>query len=273
MSPTFSCSPSATMFSVVVMPVARPDVVRMWASSRTVVVLPFDPVTAATGIRPSEPGPKRWSRTAPPTFRPRPDGRSGVHPEARPGVDLDDRPARLVQAAADVRRDDVDPRDIEPDDAGGQLGHGGDGSGGPRRCGRCSCHRSRGWRHAASATRRPASGTDRPSSSPAPSGGRWARVVDADPGELQGVPVAAPGVGVLALDQLADRLPAVADDARGHPLRAGDQATADDEQAMVSPLDLALDDRLPAPAGQDRELEGCPGVRFVVAMSRLTPRP
>ncbi len=46
-----------------------------------------------------------------------------VHAEAGSGVDLDDRPSRLAQWASDVGRDDVDPRHIEADDPGGQLGH------------------------------------------------------------------------------------------------------------------------------------------------------
>jgi len=39
-----------------------------------------------------------------------------VHPEAGRGVDLDDRAAGLADGCGDVRADEVDPGDVEPDD-------------------------------------------------------------------------------------------------------------------------------------------------------------
>ena len=51
------------MPSVEVMPTRRPISLRMWAIIRTVVVLPFVPVTAMIGIRDGEPGGNRPSIT------------------------------------------------------------------------------------------------------------------------------------------------------------------------------------------------------------------
>ncbi len=44
-----------------------------------------------------------------------------VHPEPRRGVHLDDRAAGLPHRKGDVRREEVDPGDVEPDDAAGFL--------------------------------------------------------------------------------------------------------------------------------------------------------
>ena len=55
--------PSMTMPSVEVIPTRRPISLKTWAIIRTVVVLPFVPVTATIGIRAGAPGGKRRSRT------------------------------------------------------------------------------------------------------------------------------------------------------------------------------------------------------------------
>ena len=97
---------------------------------------------------------------------------------------------------------------------------------------------------------------------------RLGRRVDPDPGQLQGVALAASRVRVLAIDERRDRRSAVADDARGHPLGTGDEPPADDEQAMVATGDLALDDGLPAPARGDRPTERRSGAIVVDDVER-----
>jgi hypothetical protein len=51
------------------MPARIPDWPRMWPIMRTVVVFPFVPVTAMTGIRDGAPGGYRLSMIAPATSR------------------------------------------------------------------------------------------------------------------------------------------------------------------------------------------------------------
>ena len=72
-------------------PSARPGA-GCWPIMRTVVVFPFVPVTATTGIRAGVPGGYRLSMIAPATSRgvPRP---GQVHPQPGAGVDLDHRAA------------------------------------------------------------------------------------------------------------------------------------------------------------------------------------
>ena len=90
---------------------------------RVVVVLPLVPVMAAIGMRYGVPvreehvdhRPGHVARLA---LRGR-----GVHAEAGRGVDLDDRAARLLVAAGDVRRDEVDAADVEADRLDRPLGH------------------------------------------------------------------------------------------------------------------------------------------------------
>ncbi len=57
-----------TMPSVEVIPTRRPISLKTWAIIRTVVVLPFVPVTATIGIRAGVPGGKRRSRTGLATY-------------------------------------------------------------------------------------------------------------------------------------------------------------------------------------------------------------
>ena len=68
MSPFLMSRPSTTMPSVEVMPTRRPISFRMWAIIRTVVVLPFVPVTATIGIRADEPGGNSESMTGRATY-------------------------------------------------------------------------------------------------------------------------------------------------------------------------------------------------------------
>ena len=110
------------MPSVEVMPTRRPISLRMWAIIRTVVVLPFVPVTATIGMRADEPGGNRRVDHRPGDVLRLALGRMGVHPEPGRGVDLDDRAAGLADRGRDVRADEVDAGDVEPDDLRRGLG-------------------------------------------------------------------------------------------------------------------------------------------------------
>ena len=57
------------MPSLVVMPTVQPDIFRMCATMRVVVVLPLVPVMAAMGMRYGVPGGKSMSITGPATSR------------------------------------------------------------------------------------------------------------------------------------------------------------------------------------------------------------
>ena len=94
----------------------------MWAIIRTVVVLPFVPVTAMIGIRDGDAGREQAVDDRPRDVLRLALGRVGVHPEAGRGVDLDDRAAGLADGGRDVRADEVDAGDVEADDPGGRLG-------------------------------------------------------------------------------------------------------------------------------------------------------
>ena len=73
-------------------------------------------------------------------------------------------------------------------------------------------------------------------------------LVDGDAGEHFLVPNAAPGIGVGDCDQLADGRHAVADHVGRHPLRDGDDAFVDDEDAVVLPGEVSLDHDPAVPA-------------------------
>jgi hypothetical protein len=45
-----------------------------------------------------------------------------VHPKARSGVDLDDRPMLTLQRDRDIGSDDVDSSDVQPDHSSGING-------------------------------------------------------------------------------------------------------------------------------------------------------
>ena len=68
MSPLRVSRPSTTMPSVEVIPTRRPISLRMWAIIRTVVVLPFVPVTATIGIRADDPDGNSESMTGRATY-------------------------------------------------------------------------------------------------------------------------------------------------------------------------------------------------------------
>ena len=121
MSPLRVSRPSMTMPSVVVMPTRRPMSLRMWAIIRTVVVLPFVPVTRddrdarvrATREQQVDDRLGHVLRLA--------LGGVGVHPEAGRGVDLHDGAALLADGHPDVGHDHVDARDVEADHLGRGL--------------------------------------------------------------------------------------------------------------------------------------------------------
>ena len=68
MSPFLISRPSMTMPSVEVIPTRRPISLRMWAIIRTVVVLPFVPVTAMIGMRADDPAGNSESMTGRATY-------------------------------------------------------------------------------------------------------------------------------------------------------------------------------------------------------------
>ena len=103
MSPFRISRPSMTMPSVVVMPTRRPISLRMWPIIRTVVVLPLVPVTPMIGMRALEPRrEEQVDHRLGDVLRLALRG-VGVHPEARCGVDLDDRAALLAHRARRCR--------------------------------------------------------------------------------------------------------------------------------------------------------------------------
>ena len=83
MSPFLMSRPSTTMPSVEVIPTRRPMSLRMWAIIRTVVVLPFVPVTAMIGMRAGGAGREQQVDDRPGDVLRLALGRVGVHPEAR----------------------------------------------------------------------------------------------------------------------------------------------------------------------------------------------
>ena len=82
------------------MPTRRPISFRMWAIIRTVVVLPFVPVTAMIGMRAGGAGREQRVDDRPRHVLRLALGRVGVHPEARRGVHLDDGAAVSPERAA-----------------------------------------------------------------------------------------------------------------------------------------------------------------------------
>jgi hypothetical protein len=107
---------SITMPSVEVMPTLRPRPLKMCAIIRAVVVLPLVPVTATIGTRLGGAGREQQVDHRLGDELRLADGRVGVHPEAGRGVDLADRAAGLAYREGDVRADEVDAGDVEPDD-------------------------------------------------------------------------------------------------------------------------------------------------------------
>ena len=204
-------------------------------------------------------------------------GRVGVHPEARRGIDLDDRAARLADRGRDVGADEVDAGDVEPDDLGRRLR---DldivrmrldrpvdrGPPGRHVAGQGELHEGVLRRHVVE-----------PEALVAEE--RLGRLVDLDPGQDLLVADAAPRIGIGGVDQLADAVLAVADHPRRHALGDRRDLPADDEAAVVVPRDVALDDEVAATAlragAMERGPDGLLGAEIevdastVIAVERL----
>ena len=242
MSPFFVSRPSTTMPSVEVIPTRRPISFMMWAIIRTVVVLPFVPVTAMIGIRDGLPGGKRPSMTGLATYCGSPSvgwvciRKPGAAltstiapPVSRTGVAMSGQmksmPATssptiwaavsaistLSGWASIVRSIDVPPVDMLP--------------------------------VRASLTRVP---FGRPIVEPEALGADelLGGLVELDPGQDLLVADAAARVLVGDVDELADGVLAVADDARRDALGDRGDLAADDEAAVVVAGDVALDDEV-----------------------------
>jgi hypothetical protein len=80
-----------------------------------------------------------------------------------------------------------------------------------------------------------------PSSGTASNSSPWARTSDLDPGQHLLVADAAPRVGIRHVDQLPDRVLAVAGHAGGHALRDRGDLASDDQAAVVVAGDVGLD--------------------------------
>ena len=271
MSPFLMSRPSTTMPSVEVMPTRRPISLRMWAIIRTVVVLPFVPVTEMIGMRdgaagreePIDHGPRDVLRLA--------LGRVGMHPEAGRRVDLDDRAAGLADGRRDVGADEVDAGDVEPDDLGGRLGDLDVVGMGLHR----PVDRRPAGRHVAGQGELDprAVGRDVIEAEALVADELLGCLVDLDPGQHLLVADATARVLVRDVDQLADGALAVAGHARRHALRDRRDLAADHQAAVVVAGDVGLDDDVARTALG----EGAPGRRHGPAprerRSRWTPRP
>ena len=256
MSPFLMSRPSTTMPSVLVMPTRRPISFMMWASIRTVVVLPFVPVTATIGIRADEPAGNSESMTGRATYCGSPS--VGWVCIRKPGrrIDLDDRAAGLADGGRDVRADEVDAGDVEAHDLGRGLGD--------LDVVRVGLHRpvDRGpaGRHVAGqgeldpgplgqdVVQAVALGADQ----------LLGRLVHLDPGQDLLVADAAPGIGVGDVDELADGVLAVAGHAGRDALRDGRDLAADDEASIVVAGHVRLDDDVAAAALGEGAMERRP---------------
>ena len=259
MSPRRIIRPSTTMPSVEVIPTRRPISFRMWAIIRTVVVLPFVPVTARIGIRAGAPAGNSRSMTGLATYCGSPS--VGFVCIRKPGrrVDLDDRAAGLANGHGDVRADEVDAGDVQSDDPRGHLGDLDVVRVGLDR----AVDRRPAGRHVAGQRELDAlallrHGVHRVALRLDEGLGRR---VDLDPGQDLLVADAAARIGVGDLDQLADGLLAVADDARRHALGDRRDLAADHEAAVVVAGDERLDDEVAGAALAARALEGRRGCR------------
>ena len=168
-----------------------------------------------------------------------PLGGVGVHAETGTGIDFDDRAARLADRFRDIRNDEVDAGDVEPDHHGrlaGDLlvvgmnvvGSVDRGAAGAHVAGALEWHDLSllgdiGEREAVPLQ-------------------RFHRLtVDRDAGEDLLVTDAAPRIAVRDVDQLLDRVLAIADDMRRNALGHRDDLVVDDQDAVVEPFDEALD--------------------------------
>ena len=178
----------------------------------------------------------------------------GVHPEAGRGVDLDDRSAGLPDGGRDVRADEVDAGDVEPDDLGRRLGDldvVGVRLEGP-------VDRRPAGRHVAGqreldpgALRR-----DRVQLVALGADELLGRLVDLDPGQHLLVADAAARIGVRDVDELAHGVLAVAGHAGRHALGDRRDLAADHEAAVVVAGHVRLDDDVARSALGERAVEG-----------------
>ena len=249
----------------------------MWAIIRTVVVFPFVPVTLMIGMRAGCAGREQPVDDRPGDVLRLALGRVGVHPEAGRRVDLDDGAARLAHGRRDVRADEVDAGDVEPDDPGGRLG---DLDVVRVRLDRPVDGRPAG-RHVAGQRELDPGALGRHVVELEALGAHQldGRVVDLDPGQHLLVADAAARIGVGDVDELADGVLAVAGDARRHALGDRRDLAADDQAAVVVAGDVALDDddavAALAQRARERGADGLLGAQVevdapaVVAVERL----
>ncbi len=213
----------------------------MWAIIRTVVVLPFVPVTAMIGMRDGLPGGKSAVDDGP-ARRTAARPRSGGCASGSPGAALTSTIAPPVSRTGrrDVGADEVDAGDVEPDDLRGRLGDldvVGMGLDRP-------VDRRPAGRHVAGQRELDprAVGRDVVEPEALVADQLLGRLVDLDPGQHLLVADAAARVLVRDVDELADRVLAVAGHARRHALGDRGDLAADDEAAVVVAGDVRLDD-------------------------------
>ena len=262
---------SMTTPSVEVMPTLRPSPLKMCAIIREVVVLPLVPVTATIGTRLGAPGGNSRSTTGLATYCGSPTvgcvcirnpgaalTSQIAPPVSRTGWEMSgqmksmpatSRPttraassamSTLSGCASNVRSIEMPPVDMLPVSA--------------------SLTMSSSAGHGVHLEALLAYQLDR-------------RVVDGDPGQDLLVADAAARVGVGLVDQLADRVHAVADDVRRHPLGDRHHAPADDEHPVVLADDVVLDDDPAAPRLLLGDRERGPHARPRPGGRGSTPRP
>ncbi len=181
-------------------------------------------------------------------------GRVGVHAEPWRRVDLDDRAAGLAHRHRDVRADEVDAGNVEPDDARRHLRN--------LDVVRVRLDRpvDRGpaGRHVAGQRELDslALGWDLVQLEALRFDERVCRVVHPDPGQDLLVADAATGICVRLVDQLADGLLAVTDDGRRHALRDRRHLAADHQAPIVVAGHEGFDHEVAAAALAPGALEG-----------------
>ena len=199
--------------------------------NRVVVVLPFTPVTATIGIRPvvAFGEQRRDDRFA---DRARLAGRRfQVHPQSGRGVHFDHDPAQLIEGPRDVERDDVNAGDVEPDHAGRVDGPGGKigmnfvgdvGRGAARAQIRVAANQHLGpfGRNGIDGVALIGQHAER-------------HCVERNLAQAGRVVLATAGIVVDHLDQLANRVNAVAEDLRRLAASGRHQLAADDEQTII----------------------------------------
>ena len=225
----------------------------MCAIIRAVVVFPLLPVTATIGMRDRRAGREEHVDHRLGDVLRLALGRVRVHAESRCRVDLDDPAAGLAHRHADVGADQVDAGDVEADDLRGQLGEL-DVVGvrllGPVDADPAGAHVAGALEVDARAARRHVGQLE----------ALLARVpdrllVELDAGQHLLVADASSRIGVGDLDQLRQRVLAVALDVRRNALRDGAQHAVDDEASVVVADQVRLDDHRRRP-GSGRARRG-----------------